>query len=84
MQSFFLSINIITSLHHQYESKLSLLAIASASSLDHIFVSYAFIMGKDFHPKDEALYNNSCHSENIWLVMFLRTFGRGRPLTPIF
>jgi hypothetical protein len=36
-------------------------------------------MGENFHPKAEAPYNNPYHAENIWLVMFLRTFGRGRP-----
>jgi hypothetical protein len=33
------------------------------------------------HPKAEASYNSLCHTENIWLVTFLRTFGRGRPPT---
>jgi hypothetical protein len=39
-------------------------------------------MGENFHPKVEAPCNNPYHAENIWLVMFLRTFGRGRPPTP--
>jgi hypothetical protein len=38
-------------------------------------------MRENFHPKAEAPYNNPYHAENIWLVMFLRTFGRGRPPT---
>jgi hypothetical protein len=38
-------------------------------------------MGENFHPKAEAPCNNPYHAENIWLVMFLRTFGRGRPPT---
>jgi hypothetical protein len=35
--------------------------------------------GENLHPKVEAPYNNSYHAENKWLVMFFRTFGRGRP-----
>jgi hypothetical protein len=38
-----------------------------------------FSMGENFHPKVKALCNNLYHAENIWLVMFLRTFGRRRP-----
>jgi hypothetical protein len=38
-------------------------------------------MGENFHPKAEAPCNNPYHSENIWLFMFLRTFGRRRPPT---
>jgi hypothetical protein len=38
-------------------------------------------MREDLHPKAETPCNNSCHTENIWLVTFLRTFGRGRPPT---
>jgi hypothetical protein len=38
-------------------------------------------MGENFHSDAEAPCNNSYHAENIWLVMFLRTFGRVRPPT---
>jgi hypothetical protein len=38
-------------------------------------------MGKNFHPEVEAHCNNLYHVENKWLIMFLRTFGRGRPPT---
>jgi hypothetical protein len=33
------------------------------------------------HLEAEAPCNNSYHAENKWLVLFLRTFGRGRPPT---
>jgi hypothetical protein len=36
-------------------------------------------MEENFHPEAEAPCNNPYHAENIWLVMFFRTFGRGRP-----
>jgi hypothetical protein len=36
-------------------------------------------MGENFHSEAEAPCNNPYHTENIWLVMFLSTFGRGRP-----
>jgi hypothetical protein len=36
---------------------------------------------EDLDPKAEAPCNNPCHTENIWSVTFLRTFGRGRPPT---
>jgi hypothetical protein len=38
-------------------------------------------MGKDFHPEDEAPYNSLYYAESKWLIMFLRTFKRGRPPT---
>jgi hypothetical protein len=38
-------------------------------------------MGENFQPEAEAPCNNPYHAENIWLVMFLRTFERGRPPT---
>jgi hypothetical protein len=31
--------------------------------------------------KAEVFCNSLCHTENIWLVTFFRTFGRGRPPT---
>jgi hypothetical protein len=34
-------------------------------------------MGENFHPEAKGPYNNSYYAGNIWLVMFLRTFGRG-------
>jgi hypothetical protein len=37
-------------------------------------------MREDLHPEAEASCNNPCHTENIWSVMFLKTFGR-RPRT---
>jgi hypothetical protein len=39
-------------------------------------------MGENFHPEAKAPCNNPYHAKNICLVMFLRTFGRGRPTTP--
>jgi hypothetical protein len=36
-------------------------------------------MGENFHPEAKAPCNNPYHAANIWLVLFLRTFGRGRP-----
>jgi hypothetical protein len=38
-------------------------------------------MGENFHPEAEAPCKNPYHAENIWLVMILRTFERGRPPT---
>jgi hypothetical protein len=38
-------------------------------------------MGKNLHLKAKAHCNNSYHAENKWLVMFFRTFERGRPPT---
>jgi hypothetical protein len=38
-------------------------------------------MGVNFHPEAEAPCNNPYYAKNIWLVMFLRTFGRGRSPT---
>jgi hypothetical protein len=40
-------------------------------------------MGENLHPKVEAPCNNPYHAENEWLVMFLRTFRRGRPPTEV-
>jgi hypothetical protein len=39
-------------------------------------------MRENLHPKVEFSCNSLCHTKNIWLVTFLRTFGRGRPPTP--
>jgi hypothetical protein len=36
---------------------------------------------ENLHPEAEAPYNNLCHTRNIWLVTFFRTFGRGWPPT---
>ena len=33
------------------------------------------------YPKAEASCNSLCHTENIWLVTFFRTFEKGRPPT---
>jgi hypothetical protein len=52
----------------------------SRSSFSHSFASIHVAFGL-YHPKVEASCNNLCHTENIWLVTFLRTFGRGRPPT---
>jgi hypothetical protein len=38
-------------------------------------------MGENLRLEAEAPYNNPYHAENKWLVMFLRTFRRGRPPT---
>jgi hypothetical protein len=38
-------------------------------------------MGENLHPEAESPCNNPYHAKNKWLVMFLRTFGRGRPPT---
>jgi hypothetical protein len=40
-----------------------------------------FHQKENLHPKTEASCNNLCYTENIWLVTFLRTFGKGRPPT---
>jgi hypothetical protein len=37
-------------------------------------------MRKDLYAEAKASYNNP-YTKNIWLVMFLRTFGRERPPT---
>jgi hypothetical protein len=34
---------------------------------------------EDLYSEAEASCNNLCHVEDVWLVMFLRTFGGGRP-----
>ena len=36
-------------------------------------------MGENLHPETEAPCRNSCYAKSIWLVMFLRTFGRRPP-----
>jgi hypothetical protein len=54
------------------------LAIASAS-IHVAFGMYPHVTR--LHPKAEASCNSLCHTENIWLVMSFRTFGRGRPPT---
>jgi hypothetical protein len=38
-------------------------------------------MEKNFHPEAKAPCNNLYHAENKCLILFLRTFGRGRPPT---
>jgi hypothetical protein len=54
--------------------------LAIASAFIHVaFGLYPHV--KRFHPKAEASCSSQCHTENIWLVTFLRTFGRGRPPT---
>jgi hypothetical protein len=45
----------------------------------YIFVLYTFVVGENFHPEAEATCSNPCYAKSRWLVMFLRTFGRGRP-----
>jgi hypothetical protein len=40
-------------------------------------------MGRNFYPESEAPYNNLYHTENEWLIKFLKTFGIGRPPTDI-
>jgi hypothetical protein len=42
---------------------------------------YTFALGENFHPEAEAPCNNPCYAESRWLVIFLRTFERGRPPT---
>jgi hypothetical protein len=41
-------------------------------------------MGENFHPKAKAPCNNLYHVENKWLIMFLRTFVRGRLPTVLY
>jgi hypothetical protein len=38
-------------------------------------------MGEKLHPEAEAPCSNSRYTKSRWLVMFLRIFGRERPLT---
>jgi hypothetical protein len=38
-------------------------------------------MGENFHLEVEAPFSNPCYDKSRWLVMFLRTFRRGRPPT---
>jgi hypothetical protein len=38
-------------------------------------------MGENFNPEAEAPCNNPYYAKNIWLVMFLRTFGRESDVT---
>jgi hypothetical protein len=63
------------------------LATASASIHVHLRVVSSYhtrlYHERTFIPKAEASYNSLYHTENIWLVMFLRTFGRGRPPTDV-
>jgi hypothetical protein len=40
-----------------------------------------FHQKENIHPKAEATCNSLCYTENIWLVTFFRTFGKGRPPT---
>ena len=51
------------------------LAIASVS-IHVAFGLYPHIT--HLHPKAEASCNSLCYTENMWLVTFFRTFGRGR------
>jgi hypothetical protein len=46
-----------------------------------LYTAYTFTIREDLYPGAEASYNNPCRTKNIWLVTFLRTFGRGRPPT---
>jgi hypothetical protein len=48
------------------------------SSLDHIFISYAFIIRKKTCILTTKL-PVIAYAENNWLIIFLRIFGRGRP-----
>jgi hypothetical protein len=66
-----------SSLSYQAEAPL---AIALAS-IHVAFGLYPHITR--LHPKAEASCNSLYHTENIWLVTFLRTFGRGRPPTGV-
>jgi hypothetical protein len=73
-------------LYHHFKPKLLLFSYSFGVHSYHLQVTSShhmpFSMGENFHPEVEAPCNNLYHAENIWLVMFLRTFGRGRPPTP--
>jgi hypothetical protein len=74
-------------------SSSTFVIILSQSSFNHSFSvrpfclrvvsSYhtCFHQKENLHPKVEASCNSLCYTENIWLVTFLRTFGKGRPPT---
>jgi hypothetical protein len=76
-------------------SSSTFVIILSRSSSNHSFIvcslylrvvsSYhtCFHQKKNLHPKAEASCNSLCYTGNIWLVMFLRTFGKGRPPTKL-
>jgi phosphatidylinositol kinase/protein kinase (PI-3 family) len=65
--------------------------ILSRSSFNHSFSVRPFCLRvvppyhtcfhqkENLHPKAEASCNSLCYTKNIWLVTFLRTFGKGRP-----
>jgi hypothetical protein len=38
-------------------------------------------MKEDLHPEAKSPCNNTCYTENIWSITFLRTFGGRRPPT---
>jgi hypothetical protein len=72
-------------LHHHFKPKLLSFGYSFSIHPYHLRIisslSYAFAIGENFHPEAEAPCNNPYHAENIWLVMFLRNFERGRPPT---
>jgi hypothetical protein len=46
-----------------------------------LHAAYTFAIREGLYLGAETLCNNPCLDENIWLVTFLRTFGRGWPPT---
>jgi hypothetical protein len=71
-------------------SSSTFVIILSQSFFNHSFSVRPFCLGvvssyhtcfhqkENLHPKVEASCNSLCYTENIWLITFLRTFGKGR------
>jgi hypothetical protein len=68
------SVNIMLGLHHYIKAKSPWLQLRLGFILTLLYK-------RNLHPKAEASCNNPCHTENIWLVTFLRTFEGRRPPT---
>jgi hypothetical protein len=60
-----------SSFNHSFSARPLYLRVVSSY---HIY----FHQKENLLPKTEAACNSLCYIENIWLVMFLRTFGRER------
>jgi hypothetical protein len=71
------------SLHQHYKPKLLLFGYSFGVHSYHLRIISSprmpLLWGKDFHPEAEAPCNDIYHAENKWLIMFFRTFRRGRP-----
>jgi hypothetical protein len=65
-------------LHHYIKAEAPWLQLRRSFLLPSGFI-FTLIYKRNLHPEAEAPCNNSCHTENIRSVMFLRTFGGRRP-----